>query len=123
MTGTSNYIDGYVLAVPISKLDAYRKIARIAGEVWRDHGALEYTECIADDLQPGEQTSFARSVKLRDDETVIFAWIVYESREKRDEVNAKAMKDPRLAGMKDPGAVPFDTQRLYWGGFRTLIHK
>lgn len=117
------YVDGYVLPVPTSKLDEYRKMAERAGEVWRDHGALEYNECVADDVKPGKHTSFPQSVDLKEGETVIFAWITYESREKRDEVNEKVMKDPRLADMMDPETLPFDGKRMFWGGFRTLVHK
>ena len=92
------YVDGFVLPVPKKKLEAYRRMARKAGKVWREHGALEYVECVADDVKPGKHTSFPQSVKLKPGETVVFSYIVYKSRAHRDRVNAKVMKDPRLAG-------------------------
>lgn len=116
----ARYVDGFVLPVPKKNLEAYRKMAEEAGEVWKEYGALEYIECVADDVQSGEVTSFPQSVQLKDDETVIFSWIVYESREKRDEVNEKAMKDPRIAGM-DMQNMPFDGRRMFWGGFETIV--
>ena len=114
------YVDGFVLPVPKKNLELYRRHAQEAGQVWREHGALEYIECVADDVKPGEVTSFPQSVKLEPDETVIFAWIVYESREHRDAVNDKVMKDPRLANM-DPKSFPFDGKRMFWGGFKVFI--
>lgn len=114
------YVDGFVLPVPKENLDAYRKLAQTAAEIWKEHGALEYVECVAEDVKPGEVTSFPQSVKLQEDETVIFSWIVYESREERDRINEKAMKDPRLADMK-PENLPFDGKRLFWGGFEMMI--
>jgi uncharacterized protein YbaA (DUF1428 family) len=96
-------------------------MARKAGKVWRDHGALEYIECVADDVKPGKHTSFPQSVKLKEGETVIFAYIVYKSRAQRDRVNAKVMKDPRLASMMDPKKLPFDAKRMFWGGFNVLV--
>jgi uncharacterized protein YbaA (DUF1428 family) len=116
-----SYVDGYVLPVPKKNLEAYRRMAQKAGKVWRDHGALEYIECIADDVKPGKHTSFPQSVKLKPAETVVFAYIVYKSRAHRDRVNAKAMKDPRLANMMDPKAMPFDGKRMFWGGFKVLV--
>ena len=92
----AHYVDGFVLPVPKQSLDAYRRMARKAGKVWMEHGALQYTECVADDVKPGKVTSFPQSVKLKDDETVVFAWIVYKSRKHRDSVNAKVMADKRL---------------------------
>jgi uncharacterized protein YbaA (DUF1428 family) len=115
------YIDGFVVPVPKRKVDAYRRIARKAGKVWREHGALEYRECVADDVKPGKVTSFPQSVKLRRDETVVFSWIVYRSRAHRDRVNAKVMKDPRLTEMMDPKTMPFDTKRMFWGGFNVIV--
>ena len=114
------YVDGFVLPVPKSNVDAYRRIARKAGKIWREHGALEYRECVADDVPPGKVTSFPQSVKQKPDETVVFAWILYKSRAHRDRVNAKVMKDPRLTGMNE-GAMPFDTQRMFWGGFKPIV--
>lgn len=116
----ARYVDGYVVPVPKDKVEDYRRIAQQAGEVWREYGALEYVECIADDVKPGEVTSFPQSVKLKDDETVVFAWIVYESREHRDQVNEKVMKDPRMANM-DPKTMPFDGKRMFWGGFNVFV--
>ena len=115
------YVDGFVLPVPKKNLPAYRRIAQKAGKVWREHGALEYRECVADDVKPGKLTSFPQSVKLKPDETVVFAWIVFKSRTHRDRVNAKVMKDPRLADMMDPKALPFDGKRMVYGGFKVLI--
>ena len=96
-------------------------MAQKAGKVWRDHGALEYIECVADDVKRGKWTSFPRSVKLKPSETVVFSYIVYKSRAQRDRVNAKVMKDPRLADMMDPKAMPFDGKRMFWGGFKVLV--
>jgi len=115
------YADGFVLPVPKGKVDAYRRIARKAGKIWREHGALEYRECVADDVKTGKLTSFPQSVKLKRDETVVFSWIVYRSRAHRDRVNAKVMKDPRLAEMMDPKAMPFDSKRMFWGGFKVVV--
>jgi uncharacterized protein YbaA (DUF1428 family) len=116
-----SYVDGFVLPVPKKNLQAYRRIARKAGKVWRDHGALDYRECVADDVKPGKFTSFPQSVKLKSSETVVFSWILYRSRAHRDRVNAKVMKDPRLASMMDPKAMPFDGKRMIYGGFKTLV--
>lgn len=116
----SRYVDGFVLPVPRENVEAYRKIAQLAGEVWCEYGALEYVECVADDVESGEVTSFPQSVKLKDDETVVFAWIVYESRERRDEINEKVMNDPRIKDM-DPENMPFDAKRMFWGGFKTIV--
>ena len=115
------YVDGFVLPVPKNKLDAYRRISRKAGKVWRDHGALEYKESVADDVKPGKLTSFPQAVKLKRGETVVFSWITYKSRAHRDRVNAKVMKDPRLAKMMDPGSNPFDMKRLIYGGFKVVV--
>jgi uncharacterized protein YbaA (DUF1428 family) len=116
-----NYIDGFVVPVPKAKLQAYRSMSRKAGKVWREHGALDYVECVADDVKPGKRTSFPQSVKLKPDEVVVFSWIVYKSRRQRDSVNAKVMKDPRLASMMDPKNVPFDGKRMFWGGFKVFV--
>jgi uncharacterized protein YbaA (DUF1428 family) len=115
------YVDGYVLPVPKKNVTAYRRMAQKAGKVWRDHGALEYIECVADDVKPGKHTSFPQSVKLKPGETVVLAYIVYKSRAHRDRVNAKVMKDPRLANMMDPKAMPFDGKRMFWGGFKVMV--
>lgn len=115
------YVDGFVVPVPRRKLAAYRAMARKAGRVWREHGALEYRECIADDVKSGRYTSFPQSVKLKPSEVVFFSWIVYRSRRQRDRVNAKVMKDPRLAAMMNPRKVPFDGKRMFWGGFKPMV--
>lgn len=115
------YVDGFVLPVPKKNLPAYRRIATKAGKIWMDHGALQYAESVADDVKPGKLTSFPRSVKLRSGEVVLFSWIVFKSRSHRDRVNAKVMKDPRLADMMDPKAMPFDMKRMIYGGFRILV--
>lgn len=116
-----SYVDGFVVPVPRKNLPAYRRMAKKAGKVWREHGALEYKEWISDDVKVGKLTSFPRSVKLKPGETVVFSWIVYKSRAHRDRVNAKVMKDPRLAEMMNPKAMPFDGKRLIYGGFKILI--
>jgi uncharacterized protein YbaA (DUF1428 family) len=115
------YVDGYVVPVPKKKLEAYRRMAQKAGKVWREHGALELVECVADDVKPGKLTSFPQSVKLKKGETVVFSYIVYKSRAHRDRVNAKVMKDPRLAKMCDPKNMPFDVKRMTYGGFKILV--
>jgi uncharacterized protein YbaA (DUF1428 family) len=114
------YVDGFVVPVPKNKVDAYRRLARKAGKIWLEHGALEYVECIADDVKPGKLTSFPQSVKLKRDETVVFAYVVYRSRAHRDRVNAKAMKDKRFANM-DMSKMPFDGKRMFWGGFKQIV--
>ena len=115
------YVDGFVVPVPKKNVNAYRRIAQKAGKVWRSHGALEYIECVGDDVKPGKLTSFPQSVKLKPSETVVFSWIVYKSRGHRDRVNAKVMKDPRLAKMMDPKSMPFDARRMIYGGFKTFV--
>jgi uncharacterized protein YbaA (DUF1428 family) len=115
------YVDGFIVAVPKKKLADYRLMAGKAGKVWREHGALEYREWVAEDVQVGKLTSFPRSVKLKPGETVIFSWITYKSRAQRDKVNAKVMKDPRLAGMMDVKSLPFDAKRMIFGGFELLV--
>ena len=116
-----NYVDGFVVPVPTKNLAAYRRMSRKAGEVWREHGALEYRECVADDVKPGKLTSFPQSVKLKPDEVVVFSWIVFKSRADRDRVNAKVMKDPRITAMMDPKNMPFDGKRMFWGGFKVMV--
>jgi uncharacterized protein YbaA (DUF1428 family) len=114
-----SYVDGFVVAVPKQNLEAYKKMARTAGEVWKEHGALAYVECIGDDVPYGELTSFPRAVQAKEDEIVIFAWIVYESRERRDAVLAKVMADPRMK--HDPADMPFDSKRMIFGGFESFV--
>jgi uncharacterized protein YbaA (DUF1428 family) len=116
-----SYVDGFVVPVPRKKVAAYRSMARKAGKVWRDHGALAFRECIADDVKVGKWTSFPRSVRLRRGETVFFSYIVFKSRSHRDRVNTKVMKDRRIAAMCDPQDMPFDAKRMIHGGFRVLV--
>ena len=115
------YVDGFIVAVPKKNIAAYRKLSIKCGKVWREHGALDYREWVADDVKPGKLTSFPRAVKQKPSETVVFAWITYKSRAQRDKVNAKVMKDPRLAGMMSPKDLPFDGKRMFWGGFKTFV--
>jgi uncharacterized protein YbaA (DUF1428 family) len=117
----ARYVDGFVVPVPKRKMTAYRKMARTAGRVWRELGALEYVECAADDVSIGKVTSFPRSVKLKAGETVVFSYIVYKSRADRDRITRKVMKDSRLAKMMDLKNLPFDAKRMFWGGFRTIV--
>ncbi|MGH8607253.1 MAG: DUF1428 domain-containing protein [Gammaproteobacteria bacterium] len=117
----AHYVDGFVVPVPIRNLDAYRRIAEQAGRIWMEHGALQYWESVGDDVKPGKVTSFPQSVQLKVDETVVFSWILYNSREHRDSVNAKVMEDPRMKDMMDPKSMPFDGMRMFWGGFKSLV--
>lgn len=117
----AQYVDGFVVPVPKRNVDAYRRMARKAGKIWREHGALEVRECLADDVPVGKVTSFTRSVKLKDDETVAFSWITYKSRAHRDRVNAKVMSDPRLADMMSGKDQPFDAKRMIYGGFQVAV--
>lgn len=114
------YVDGYVLPVPKKNLQAYRRMATKAGKIWREHGALEYRECAGDDLDVKWGVPFPRQIKLKPSETVVFAWIIFSSRAHRDRVNAKAIKDPRLANM-DQKSMPFDCKRMVYGGFKILV--
>ncbi|KKC24957.1 DUF1428 domain-containing protein [Sphingomonas sp. SRS2] len=115
------YVDGFIVAVPRDKIDAYIKMAETARDVWMELGALSYVEALADDVSPGELTSFPRAVQLKDDETVVFSWITYESRESRDAIMKKVMDDPRMKdGMEN---MPFDGKRMIYGGFRTIVES
>ncbi|MEC5387427.1 DUF1428 domain-containing protein [Uliginosibacterium sp. H3] len=116
-----SYVDGFVLPLPKKNLAAYRRIAKKAGAIWMEHGALSYVECVGDDTPSGKLTSFPQSVKLKEDEIVVFSWIVYKSRKHRDSVNKKVMSDPRLAEMMDPKNHPFDGKRMIFGGFKKLL--
>ena len=118
-----SYVDGFVLPVPEKNLVDYKRMARKAGKVWREHGALEYIECVADDVQPGKVTSFPQAVKLKPGEVVVFSWIVYKSRRDRDRINKLVMSDPRLADMMDPKSLPFDGKRMFWGGFKKIVEN
>ena len=115
-----SYVDGFVLPVPKKNLQAYRRISRKAGRIWREHGALEYRECVGDDLNVKMAMPFPRRIKLKPGETVVLSWIVYKSKAHRNQVNAKVMKDPRLAKM-DPKSMPFDMKRMMFGGFKVLV--
>jgi uncharacterized protein YbaA (DUF1428 family) len=116
------YVDGFVVPVPKKNKQAYLRMARKAGKVWREHGALDYVECVDDDVKPGKHTSFPQSVKLKPGEVVWFSWIVYKNRKQRDAVMKKVMKDKRLASMMDPKSMPFDGKRMFYGGFKTMIN-
>jgi uncharacterized protein YbaA (DUF1428 family) len=116
-----SYVDGFVVPVPKRSVQAYRAMARKAAKIWREHGALEYRESMADDVKWGKRTSFPRSVKLKGNEVVWFSWIVYKSRKDRDRVLAKVMKDKRLAPMMDPKGMPFDAKRMIYGGFKIMV--
>ena len=116
-----NYVDGFVLAVPQARLAEYRRMARLGAKVWKEHGALDYVECVADDVKPGKHTSFPQAVKLKDGEVVVFSWIVYRNRRERDRINKLVMADPRLAKFMDPKNMPFDGKRMFWGGFRQMV--
>ena len=115
------YVDGYVLPVPKKNLSAYRRMAQKAGKIWREYGALEFRECVGDDLNPKMAVTFPKTIKLKPGETVVFSWIMFKSRAHRDSVNAKVMKDPRLAKMMDMKAMPFDSKRMVYGGFKTMV--
>lgn len=116
----SKYVDGYVLPVPRDRVEDYRRIAREANAIWMEYGALAAVECVADDVQPGKLTSFPQAVQLRDNETVVFAWIVYASRTERDRINEQVMIDERMKNF-DPADMPFDGKRMFWGGFETIV--
>jgi uncharacterized protein YbaA (DUF1428 family) len=117
----ARYVDGFILPLPKRNLDAYRRISRKAGKIWKEHGALEYRECVGEDVKAGEVTSFPQSVKLKRGETVVFSWISYRSRAHRDRVNAKVMKDPRVKEMMNAKAMPFDGKRMIYGGFEVVV--
>jgi uncharacterized protein YbaA (DUF1428 family) len=115
------YVDGFVVAVPKNKLADYKKLAEESASIWKQYGAKEYVECVADDVPYGELTSFPRAVQAKPDETVVFAWIVYDSRESRDAINKKVMDDPRMKkSMED---MPFDGKRMIWGGFQSVVEQ
>ncbi len=115
----AHYVDGFVIPLPKKNLNAYRRMAQKAGKIWRDHGALEFRECVGDDLNVKMGMPFPRGIKTKSAETVVFSWIVYKSRTDRDRVNAKVMKDPRFAKM--PKEMPFDVKRILYGGFKTIV--
>jgi len=115
------YVDGFIVPVPKDRLADYKKLAAKASKVWREYGALEYVECTGDDTPYGKRTSFPRSVKLKENESVVFAWIIYKSRKERDRINKAVMSDPRLEGMMDLKALPFDAKRMIFGGFKEIV--
>ena len=115
------YVDGFVVPVPTKNLKAYLAMAKKASKVWKDYGALDYKECVADDVKVGKWTSFPRSVKMKKNETVVFSYVVYKSRADRDRCIAKVMKDKRLAAMMDPKKMPFDAKRMIYGGFKVSV--
>lgn len=115
------YVDGFVIPVPKKQLATYRRWAKLGGKVWREHGALEYRECIADDVKPGKLTSFPQSVMLKKGEVVWFSYIVYKSRADRNRIMKKVMSDPRLAEMMSGKNMPFDGKRMFWGGFKVAV--
>jgi uncharacterized protein YbaA (DUF1428 family) len=117
------YVDGFVIPVPKKKLAAYKKLAKDSAKVWLKHGALSYVEAVADDVKPGKVTSFPQSVKLKKDEVVVFAWATYKNRKHRDQVMKKVMVDPMMAGSGDPSGWPFDTKRMFWGGFEAFVSR
>ncbi len=113
------YVDGFLIALPKANIEAYKTFAKLAGDVWMEHGALSYVECLADDVPMGELTSFPRAVQAKADEVVVFSWVTYRSRAERDAIMAKVMADPRLP--QDPSAMPFDGKRMIFGGFEAFI--
>ena len=115
------YVDGFVVPVPQKNIEAYKEMSRVCAGVWREYGAIEFRECMGDDVKPGKLTSFPQSVNLEEGEVVFFSWIVYASREQRDQVNEKVMKDPRMAEMMKPENTPFDGKRMIYGGFEMVI--
>ncbi len=120
MKKSYGYVDGFVLPVPRKNLAAYKKMAKVAARVWLDHGAIDYVECIADDVKAGKVTSFPQSVKLKKGEVVFFSWATYKSKAHRNQVMKKVMSDERLAGMGED-QMPFDGMRMFWGGFKPVI--
>jgi uncharacterized protein YbaA (DUF1428 family) len=115
------YVVGFVTPVQKKNLPAYRRMARKGGKIWKEHGALQYIECVSDDVEKGKVTSFPRAVKLKPGEVVVFSWVICKSRKHKDQVMAKVMNDPRLADMMDPEKLPFDGERMFWGGFKTIV--
>lgn len=118
---TPRYVDGFVLAVPKSKINAYLRLARMCGKIWLEHGALEYRECVGDDLEINMGVPFPKMIKIKPKETIVFSWITYKSRAHRDSVNSKVMKDSRMENM-DPKSMPFDPKRMVYGGFKILVN-
>ncbi|HEY0489573.1 MAG TPA: DUF1428 domain-containing protein [Telluria sp.] len=115
------YVDGFVVPVPKQNIERYKEMSLACGKIWRELGALEFRECMGDDVKPGKLTSFPQGVNLEEGEVVFFSWIVYESRAKRDEINDKVMKDPRMEQWMKPEAMPFDGKRMVYGGFEMVV--
>ena len=115
------YVDGFIVPVPKTKMKAYLALSKRAGKIWKEFGAIDYCECVADDVKVGKWTSFPRAVKLKRGETVVFSWITYKSRAQRDKINAKVMKDKRLADMMSGNVMPFDGKRMIYGGFKSIV--
>ena len=116
-----NYVDGFVVPVSRRRLQEYRRVAAKAGKIWKEHGAIDFVETVADDVKPGKWTSFPQSVKLKKGEVVVFSWITFKSRAHRDRVNGKIMKDPRMGTMMQNGKAPFDAKRMIFGGFKAIV--
>lgn len=117
----SQYVDGFVIPMPKKNIAAYRRMAKKASKVWREHGALDYKECVLDQAKPGFGLPFPKGIKAKPSETIVFSWILYKSRKHRDQVNAKVMKDPRIHAMCDPKKMPFDGDRMIYGGFQVIV--
>jgi len=115
------YVDGFVLPIPKKNIKAYAQMASLAGKIWKEHGALEYRECVGDDLNIKFGLPFPKGIKAKKGETIVFAWIVYKSKAHRDKVNAKVMKDPRLGQGMEGKEMPFDVKRMLYGGFKTIV--
>ena len=121
MKKTFNYVDGFIVPVPKKNIAAYKKMAKLSAKVWLDHGAIDYVECMGDDVPAGKNTSFPKSVKLKTGEVVFFSWVTYKSRADRNRVMKKVMSDPRLAAMMNGDKMPFDGMRMFWGGFKPAV--
>lgn len=119
----ASYVDGFVIPIPKKKVDEYKKIARKACKIWMEHGAIDYRECVGDDLKVKGMTSFTAAAGAKAGETVMFSWITYKSRAHRDRVNAKVMKDPRIAKMIATTDMPFDCKRMAYGGFKAIVES
>ncbi len=120
----AKYVDGFLIPVPVKSIAAYKRMSTAACKIWMDHGALEYIEAVGDDLKTKWAASFSKAVTAKKGETVVFSFIVFKSRKHRDTVNAKVMKDPRMAKMMDPKEImPFDVKRMFYGGFKTIVDK
>jgi uncharacterized protein YbaA (DUF1428 family) len=115
------YVDGFVLAIPRRKLAAYQKVAKRAGRIWKEYGALQYRECVGDDLKASFGIPFPKLIKQKTSEVVVFSWITYRNKSQRDRIMKKVMEDPRLADMMDPANMPFDMKRMAYGGFKTIV--